>query len=118
MVSTAAVGGSFEVSPAAASTHIAETTPGGASGADDTWEEASDGEKAPEETSERKVEAEATLAAPEIQVKAPPEDETQGDVTPQVQRAPSGLSDKPKAAAAVATKKASRFTFMGMGRKK
>lgn len=124
MASTAAVGGSFEVSPAAASTHLAATTPGGASGPDDAWED-DEGPAAPEEEEmrQRSVGAEATLSAPQIQVKAPEGDATASDTlqkadsAPQVQRASSGISSG-KAAAAAATKKASRFTFMGMGRKK
>ncbi|CAK9090733.1 unnamed protein product [Durusdinium trenchii] len=127
MASVAAVGGSFEISPGAASTQHAETTPGGGSG-DDGWEDDDQWQK-------KNTGGEVTLAAPQIQVKAPPASGSEGtspakvedttrvvrgsDPAPQVQRETSGLSgDKPKAAAAAATKKASRFTFMGMSRKK
>ena len=80
--------GSFEISPAAASTQQAETTPGGAS-PDEDWEERS-------EHWQRPSGQEATLSAPQISVQPAPE----------VPRQSSGLSERPKAAAAAATKKA------------
>eukprot|EP00913_Durusdinium_trenchii_P027759 g26030.t1 len=58
----AAVGGSFEISPGAASTQHAETTPGGGSG-DDGWEDDDQWQK-------KNTGGEVTLAAPQIQVKA------------------------------------------------